>query len=193
VNRLVLLLLLGLAACANPNRIVLLDNEDGHASALTVTNQAGTKVLDRAGEAVAISGNTATPDEVTLSPTEIDKVWGRAIASHPPAPVTFLLYFTLDTITLTKESRDYLPRVLDLIRQRPAPEVIVTGHADRSGDQRYNYELGLRRARLVEKEALAIGVPPDLIHVGSDGAENPLVPTGKPYEPKNRRVEITVR
>src|SRR5207244_1596776 len=98
VNRLVLLLLLGLAACANPNRIVLLDNEDGHQSKLTVTNRSGTKVLDRAGEAVTISGNTATPDEVAIGQPEIDEVWGRAIASHPPRPVTFLLYFTLDTV-----------------------------------------------------------------------------------------------
>jgi outer membrane protein OmpA-like peptidoglycan-associated protein len=193
VNRVVLLLLLGLAACANPNRIVLLDNEDGRPSELTVTNQAGTKVLDKAGEAIAFSAKTSTPEEITVSQTEISQVWGRAIASQPPRPVTFLLYFVLDTADLTKESKAYLPQVLDLIRHRPAPEVIVTGHTDRSGDPRYNYDLGLRRAKLVEMEALAIGVPQILIHVESHGAANPLVSTTKPYEPKDRRVEITVR
>jgi outer membrane protein OmpA-like peptidoglycan-associated protein len=69
-----------------------------------------------------------------VSQTEISQVWGGAIASQPPRPVTFLLYFVLDTANLTKESKAYLPQVLDLIRHRPAPEVIVTGHTDRSGD-----------------------------------------------------------
>jgi outer membrane protein OmpA-like peptidoglycan-associated protein len=105
-----------------------------------------------------------------------------------------LLYFVLDTPNLVPASRAELPKLLELIRQRPAPEVVIVGHTDRSGDdQRYNYELGLRRANAVRREVEAIGVPPDLITVTSHGGNNPLVPTTRPYEPRNRRVEVTVR
>ncbi len=83
--------------------------------------------------------------------------------------------------------------MLDLIRQRPAPEVVIVGHTDRSGDPSYNYELALRRANAVRREVEAIGVPAELITVTSHGGGNPLVPSSRPYEPRNRRVEITVR
>ncbi len=189
-----ILTLLLLAACAQPqNRIVLLANEDGTPSALTIATAGGTAVLDQPGAAAAIERATSVPQKVTIGEAEIRTVWGDALAYHPQRPITVLLYFVLDTPNLTPASRSELPRLIELIRQRPAPEVVIVGHTDRSGDQPYNYELGLRRANAVRREVEAIGVPPELITVASHGGTNPLVPTTRPYEPRNRRVEVTVR
>jgi outer membrane protein OmpA-like peptidoglycan-associated protein len=189
-----ILVLLLLAACAQPqNRIVLLANEDGTPSALTIATAGGTAVLSEPGAAAAIERATSAPQPVTIGEAEIRTVWGDALAYHPQRPVTVLLYFVLDTPNLTPASRSELPRLIELIRQRPAPEVVIVGHTDRSGDQPYNYELGLRRANAVRREVEAIGVPPELITVTSHGGTNPLVPTNRPYEPRNRRVEVTVR
>jgi outer membrane protein OmpA-like peptidoglycan-associated protein len=185
--------LLLLAACAGQNRVVLLANEDGSPSALTVSNPGGTAVLEQPGAAVAIPRATSAPTPVAVGEGEIRTVWGDALAYHPQRPVTMLLYFILDTPNLTPASRAELPKLLDLIRQRPAPEVIIIGHTDRSGDEPYNNALGLRRANAVRREVEAIGVPTELITVASHGGNNPLVPTTRPYEPRNRRVEITVR
>lgn len=187
---LVALLLLG--ACAARNDVVLLANEDGSPSTITVSNQAGTAVLEQPG-AVAIARATSAPTPVTIGDAEIRTVWADALAYHPQRPVTMLLYFVLDTPNLVPASRAELPKLLELIRQRPAPEVVIVGHTDRSGDERYNYELGLRRANAVRREVEAIGVPADLITVTSHGGNNPVVPTSRPYEPRNRRVEVTVR
>jgi outer membrane protein OmpA-like peptidoglycan-associated protein len=45
----------------------------------------------------------------------------------------------------------------------------------------------------VRREVEAIGVPSSLVSVASHGAGNPLIPGNRPYEPRNRRVEVTVR
>jgi outer membrane protein OmpA-like peptidoglycan-associated protein len=194
MRRLLAVLLLGLlAACAGKNQIVLLPNEDGSPSAVTISNATGTTVLDQPGSAVNVAQPSSAPERITLNDADIQKVWGDAIAFHPPRPVTLILYFVLDTTQLTPESRAELPRLLDLIRQRPAPEVAIVGHTDRSGDPVYNERLGLRRAGTVRQEIEAIGVPPSLITVTSQGAGNPLVVSSRPYEPRNRRVEVTVR
>jgi len=182
-----------LGACAAQNQIVLLPNEDGSPSAITIGNTGGTKLLDQPGSAVAVRTQTSAPEPITLGDPEIQKTWGDAIAYQPPRPVTLILYFVLDTTQLTPESRAELPRLLGLIRQRPAPEVVIVGHTDRSGNPPYNQQLGLRRAEAVRREVEAIGVPASLITVTSHGAGNPLVATSRPYEPKNRRVEVTVR
>jgi peptidoglycan-associated lipoprotein len=186
-------LVLALAACAAGDRIVLLPNEDGAPSTITVTNSAGAAVIDHPGAAVAVARPTSAPAALTLSEADINKDWADALAFQPPRPAVLRLYFLLDTTELTPDSRAELPRLLDLIRQRPSPEVVIAGHTDRSGDPRYNEELGLRRADAVRRAIEAIGVPPDLITVTSYGSGDPLIPTSRPYEPRNRRVEITVR
>jgi peptidoglycan-associated lipoprotein len=188
----VILLLGPLCACASPqNYVVLLDS--GQPSAVTVKNQGGGKVLDQPGQAVAIADQTSAPKSAVLAESEVKKIWAGALAYEPPSPVSFILYFVLDTTTLVPESRAQLPKVLELIKLRPAPEVAVTGYTDRSGATEYNYDLGLRRAEAVRREIEAIGVPGSLITVASYGAANPLIQTNRPYEPRNRRVEITVR
>ena len=190
---LALSLLLALAACAGGDRIVLLPNEDGAPSTITVTNSGGAAVIDKPDAGVAVARPTSAPEPLTLSEAEINKDWADALAYQPPRPVVIRLYFVLDTTEMTPESRSELPRLLDLIRQRPAPEVVIAGHTDRSGDPQYNEELGLRRAAAVRRAIEAIGIPSDLITVTSYGAGDPLVKTSRPYEPRNRRVEITVR
>lgn len=186
-------LLLTLAACASGDRVVLLPNPDGAKSTVTVTSGGGTAVIDRPGEAVKVSRPSSAPVELTISDADVKKDWADALAYQPPRPVTLRLYFILDTTELTPESRAALPQLLDLIRQRPAPEVAIVGNTDRSGDPVYNEELGLRRAEAVRRAVEAIGVPKELITVTSDGAGNPLVLPSRPFEPRNRRVDITVR
>jgi outer membrane protein OmpA-like peptidoglycan-associated protein len=52
----------------------------------------------------------------------------------------------------------------------------------------------MQRARAVASILLGRGVDPSILDVSSHGKDNPLVPTGDQVpEPRNRRVEITVR
>ena len=69
--------------------------------------------------------------------------------------------------------------------------LMATGHADRSGTDRYNLALSERRAKAVQAELVRLGVPADQIAVTFKGEAEPLVPTADGVrEPQNRRVEI---
>ena len=190
-----LFVVVALAGCAAPkppqNYVVLLD--DGAPGALRVETAAGARILERPGEAAAIPDVARAPEEVALGEAAVREIWGAALAHEPPAPVTFVLHFALESATLTPESRDRLPEVLEAARTRPAPEVVIVGHTDRSGPPEHNFRLGLRRAQAARRLLLAAGLPAETVEIDSYGAAQPLIDNGRAFEPDNRRVEITVR
>ena len=70
----------------------------------------------------------------------------------------------------------------------------VVGHTDTAGSKEYNYRLSRRRAEAIARLLVAGGVAPDLLEITSHGKDNPVVPTGDNVsEPRNRRVEVTIR
>ena len=74
------------------------------------------------------------------------------------------------------------------------PEVAVVGHTDTTGTAANNYVLGLKRAELVRMLLVEAGVKESAIDVTSHGKADLLVHTADDVlEPRNRRVEITVR
>ena len=92
------------------------------------------------------------------------------------------------------ESLALLQKVLDTIRDRAPVDVSVVGHTDTVGKKEYNYALSMKRARAVASILVGKGVDPSILQITSHGKDNPLVPTGDQVpEPRNRRVEITVR
>jgi outer membrane protein OmpA-like peptidoglycan-associated protein len=119
---------------------------------------------------------------------------GPALAALPKRPAQFILYFEHDTADLTVESRVLLQKMLGTIRDRSPVDVSVVGHTDTVGEKVYNYALSLKRARAVASILQGEGVDPSVLDITSHGKDNPLVPTGDQVsEPRNRRVEITVR
>ena len=187
------LLCLLVVGCARPNTyVVLLQEEDGSAGAVTVTDQAGQRTVDQAGTGTGVgSGGT---DVFTVPPAELRQVFGAALDAEPEPPVRFILYFKTDTSELRDESREKIPEVIQAIRRRQAPDVSVTGHTDRAGDADYNAKLAEERAGVVANLLVTQGLPRDMIDVESHGEYNPLIHTADGvHEPRNRRVEIIVR
>lgn len=75
-----------------------------------------------------------------------------------------------------------------------APEVSVIGHTDTTGPAALNAALGLQRAMAIRDLLVEAGLAADLIDVVSHGEADLLVPTpDDTAEPRNRRVEVTVR
>jgi outer membrane protein OmpA-like peptidoglycan-associated protein len=190
------LLALLLAGCGTPrNYVVLLDQPDGSPSAVTLTTGGGSAMIDRPGQAVGANGAADEPSRsFRPSPADLRETFSAALAAQPQPPFTFVLYFNLDATELTEESRRRLPEILDMVRQRPAPEAVVVGHTDNLGTSDYNYQLGLRRARVVRDRLVAAGLDPAVVEVASHGANNPMM-RNRPAtgQPSNRRVEVTVR
>jgi outer membrane protein OmpA-like peptidoglycan-associated protein len=125
---------------------------------------------------------------------EVAAAVGAALKTLPKAPVRYILYFRHDSAELTAESRSRLNEVMRATRARAPVDVSVVGHTDTVGDKPYNYQLSLKRAKAVAALLAAEGLDPSIVEIASHGKDNPLIPTGDQVsEPRNRRVEVTVR
>lgn len=185
------LVLLCLTACANKSYVVLLPDAAGSVGKVVVSNAQGSTQLTQASEGARMGGEPGKTFPV--SPEQIAKDFGAALAASPKAPRSFLLYFDMGA-TLTPESQSALQEILAEIAQRPGADVSVIGHTDTAGEDQANYELGLRRATTVAELMGATGLPRERMSIESHGEKNPMVPTpDNTNEPRNRRVEVTVR
>jgi outer membrane protein OmpA-like peptidoglycan-associated protein len=129
-----------------------------------------------------------------LSEADVQRLFGDALAARPQAPRHFLLYFESGSNQLTPESEQLLPEILDHVKSRSVPDVTVTGHTDTTGSAQSNIVLGLSRASLIRDRLGAVGLDLSVVSVESHGEADLLVPTpDETPEPKNRRVEVSVR
>jgi len=173
--------------------VLLPDPDDGHVGRIAVSNPKGSTELTsaRASARVAL---TRAPRTRTLSESDVNRQFGEILRTLPPPPRHFTLPFRFDSEELTEDGKQLLPEVLQSVKSYPAPEVVVIGHTDTTGTPQSNAELGLRRANAVRALLVQAGLNPAAIDVRSHGEAELLVPTAdNVFEPKNRRVEVTVR
>lgn len=191
--RILALLLLALAGCSERQALfVVLPNPDGTAGEITVDDGKSKLPLDHAYAASEVKGGTAAP--ATIDPPQVQQVFGAALDARPTLPSHFRLYFVSDSDTLTPPSVEQYQKVFDDIKHRPVYQVEVVGHTDAVGDQAYNQQLSLRRARAIRDRLVQDGVDPAAITVTGRGQLDPAVKTAEGVgQALNRRVEITVR
>ena len=174
--------------------MLLPDADSGVTGRASVTNSVGTTDLN-----TSYGSSTATPTKApspatTMSAADTQRLFGDALSALPSAAVHFTLYFKFESDELTDESRSLLPQILDTVRTRTIPEVLVIGHTDTMGTPKNNLELGLTRANAVRTYLIQVGLDSSTIEVRSHGESDPLVKTpDETPEPRNRRVEISVR
>jgi outer membrane protein OmpA-like peptidoglycan-associated protein len=172
---------------------VVIPDAEGKAGAVVIRQAGGETVLDRPYAAARAAAGGGL-ERATVTEREVQQIFGPTLAAQPPALVHFRLYFVVGKDELTPESQQALVAVLEEIKRRPDPEVIVVGHTDLVGAVAFNDRLSLQRADRVRQELIGIGIPAEKITVAGRGKREPLVPTDDEVpEPRNRRVEITVR
>lgn len=181
-----------LAGCSR-DLVVLLPDEDGKVGQLAVRSDGGDVVLDSA-YAASEGGGFTGPVTRTAGEAEVEATFARALAALPAAPAHFTLYFTEGTTNLERDSADEMQAMLDEVARRAAPEVQVTGHTDRLGSVADNDRLARQRAAMVRGVLIRRGLAGSMVRAVGRGEREPLVPTADEVrEPRNRRVEITVR
>ena len=174
--------------------VLLPDPGDAAVGRAVVSNSVGGVDLAAARESTTVSSGQAPAPVIVLNEADVNRLFGDVLATLPPAPQQFVLYFRFESDDLTDESRALLPRVLEALKNRPFPDVAVIGHTDTTGTAASNVELGLRRADAIRAQLVQAGISPDVIEVTSHGEADLLVKTAdQVLEPRNRRVEITVR
>ncbi|MFI4979513.1 MAG: OmpA family protein [Nevskiales bacterium] len=182
-----------LAACAGPDRIVLLPDNEGKVGKLSVSNAGGETLLDSAYATANAKGDRKAEAGRTDAET-VNQQFGVVLAALPPAPVSYTLYFTSDTDELTADSRALAPAILAEIAKFPAAEVVVIGHTDTQGSDDYNDKLSLDRAKAVKRQLIALGFDTARISVAGRGKRELMIVTKDDVaEPRNRRAEVLVR
>lgn len=179
----------------NADLIVLLPDPGSNAAGgATVSSGGGGTVLENAREFTLV-GEDGGPTRVrVMAEAEVNRLFGDVLDALPPAPVHFTLFFRFESDELTDESRAMLPDVLRALQNRPVPEVAVVGHTDTTGTPAGNVELGMKRGQTVRSLLVDAGLDPASIEVTSHGEAVLLVRTpDETYEPRNRRVEVTIR
>jgi outer membrane protein OmpA-like peptidoglycan-associated protein len=173
---------------------LLPDPESGVTGRARVTNEFGAANLSAARAATQVSSDAAPPEPATMDEDEVARRFRAALAALPPEPKHFTVYFEFESDTLTAESSRKVPEILTAVKRLAVPEVVVIGHTDTLGDPKANVALGLKRATSVREVLVAAGIAPSMIEVASHGEADLLVKTrNNTAEPRNRRVEISVR
>jgi outer membrane protein OmpA-like peptidoglycan-associated protein len=108
-----------------------------------------------------------------------------------PSALALPVQFAFDSADILPSARHQLDAIADGIRLLPeAQPVVIEGHTDASGTDRYNEQLSQRRAYSVKRYlVVAHGIAPDRLRAVGLGSFATL-PGRDPYAPENRRVQF---
>jgi outer membrane protein OmpA-like peptidoglycan-associated protein len=174
---------------------VLLPQDDGDSPGrVTVSNPKGATNLESPNDATVASTNRRPTPAKHLSDSEVLRIFGDALSALPPPAQRFTLYFRFESDELTDDSRSQVPDILQAIKNHPVPELLVVGHTDTTGTTAANFDLGRKRAEMVRAVLVDAGLEGSAIRIISHGETDLLVATADDtFEPRNRRVDISVR
>lgn len=144
------------------------------------------------GTAGALIGNhmdkQAEELEKELENAKVERV-GEGIA------ITFDsgILFGYDSATLQPEAKTNIKKLADILQKYPGSNVLVTGHTDSDGTEKYNQTLSEKRAKSVADYATLQGVSSSSISTVGLGETEPIASNDTVEGKKlNRRVEIAI-
>ena len=193
-------ILLAAAGCAHaparntgPELFAVIPGESGHVGTIVVRAEGPEQVLSQAYAASRVNSE-GRAEAARLSADEVQRDFGGTLSALPGRPASFTLYFLEGRDELTPASRLEMEKVFVELKRRPAPDIVVIGHTDTVGNLAYNDKLSLARAERMRELMIGLGIAPERIQAAGRGKRELLVPTeDNTSEPRNRRVEISVR
>lgn len=122
----------------------------------------------------------------------LDAVYELAPHAREPYRERFMVYFQWGQYSITPQAQEVIDEVAQTLDGFVVEyALILNGHADASGSDKYNLELSQKRAVAVKERLVAAGVPEERIKTYAFGESDPAEKTqGK--SAKNRRVEINL-
>ena len=181
------------AFCPVTEIYMVMPEEGGRVGTVDVTLKDGQKVVLQ-GEYSTLNIAGSQAHSFTSNDEDMNKVFGKAIAGLPKAPLSANLYFITGGDILTSASAKEAEEIVKKIVQRQSVEVLISGHTDTVGSSASNLVLSNQRAKMVSKKLIKNGVTSKTIKtMGHGEAELSINTVDEVDEQKNRRVEINVR
>jgi len=107
---------------------------------------------------------------------------------------SYIVFFEWNRATLSKGGTKVISDVADSLNGESGYEVVLNGHTDTTGLEKYNLALSKKRAEAVAAALEARGVTKEAIKIFAFGESDPRVPSADGVdEPQNRRVEIFIQ
>lgn len=151
--------------------------------------------MKEARQAVRVKSLDKSPEPPFLmEEKQIKALFGEALSAQPDPPLKFILYFKRGTWDLTEESEKKIPEIIKALKARNSTHITITGHTDRVGLRELNFRIALDRAKVIKHLFVDQGIMSDVVEIASHGEDDPFIKTEDEVpEPRNRRVEVTVR
>ncbi|HJN74323.1 MAG TPA: OmpA family protein [Myxococcota bacterium] len=132
-------------------------------------------------------GSTARVDVVLQS--------GRVVVEGDRVLILDKVFFELDADIIAKDSFSLLDEVVETMLNHPELALVeIQGHTDDQGDEEYNLDLSMRRAKSVRSYLVQSGVEESRLMAQGYGESQPLQPgTSEEARAANRRVEFHIR
>lgn len=128
------------------------------------------------------------------SAADLEQVFAPAVRTiimtpAQPKAVGIRINFGVNSASLPPDALPYLHSIGQFLAENPQLHLIVEGHTDARGSDRYNLALSARRAKTVRDYMVRTeGVDPQRLSYVGKGRSEPL--TADPYSPENRRVQF---
>jgi WD40 repeat protein len=134
--------------------------------------------------AIAACAPQLSPPPVATAPPPVQPA--------PPMtrPYTFIVFFSWSSRSVSPNAREILQQAVAAYRTGAPVTVHVTGYTDRSGSDRYNQRLSVRRVWHVAAMLLRMGVPRNDLVVSGRGENDNRVPTPNGVREPQNRVEV---
>ncbi len=111
--------------------------------------------------------------------------------THLVESPSYNFQFGFNEATLSKNDKEYLFTIIEILEQHKEVRIEITGHTDNVGSPEFNLELGTKRAMLIQQYLINNDVDKNQITLLSKGEQNPMHSNSTTEgRAKNRRVEL---
>lgn len=133
--------------------------------------------------------------EDNLAELKISKSAPSAPTSADAVDTTsYIVFFEWNSASVSKSGEKVISGVIDSLSGESGYEIVLNGHTDTTGLEKFNLLLSRKRAEAVARRLEKGGIAKDAIKIFAFGESDPKVPTADGVdEPKNRRVEIFIQ
>ena len=170
------LLLLLTSSCSSTKALIVLLPDENHVhGAVDISQGDGVTVLDTPMTAARVD-NRGRVEKEAITKAEVEKNFGEALATLPPEPISFTLYFEEGSTVLLEDSKNTLLELFAEVARRQAVEVQVTGHTDTLGKESDNDRLSEERAQAIKEILIAQGLKSNFIRAVGRGSRELLIP-----------------
>ncbi len=105
-----------------------------------------------------------------------------------------MIHFGFNTSEIAEPEREILSEHASKLEANPSVKLVIGGHCDTRGSTEYNLALGEKRAQVVRKYLVSMGVEASRLSIISYGEEEPLtMGTTEADHRKNRRAEFKIK